>query len=386
MPTDLVSTARKNPPDSLAGAGREARLLLWLSAAALKHRAGTPAPLDGDDDWREVAALARQHRVAPLIWHNLSRRSDVELPGWLAEEFSAAHRRNALHGLSVASHFIRTVPALAAEGIPALPLKGVCLAARYYDDVAARYAGDIDLLVSPEHVAAAGRVLRGLGYLRSSGKAPVPGKPFVEDPDYQLHSVYMSRDGTPLELHFQLHNNPAVLPIDVAEAVAGGSTVTFGGTALPVMRDDLQFVFLATHGARHEWVRLQWVCDIAFMLDRAGPAEVEEWVATAARYGLINPTVQAMMLAERLLGSALPADIDRKYGRSRRIRYLVRRAEQSMFRGTDGDAEGRSATFDPGRRLYRMCITDRPAYLWHELRNGMRAVSARFARPPAAHP
>jgi hypothetical protein len=132
-------------------------------------------------------------------------------------------------------------------------------------------------------------------------------------------------------------------------------------------------------------VRLQWVCDIAFMLDRAGPAEVEEWVATAARYALINPTVQAMMLAERLLGSALPADIERKYGRSRRIRYLVRRAEQSMFRGTEGDAEGRSATFDPGRRLYRMCITDRPAYLWHELRNGMRAVSARFARPPAAH-
>ena len=57
------------------------------------------------------------------------------------------------------------VTALAGDEIPALPLKGVCLAARYYGDVSARYAGDIDLLVPSACLARADAVLRGLGYL-----------------------------------------------------------------------------------------------------------------------------------------------------------------------------------------------------------------------------
>jgi hypothetical protein len=381
MRTKLFSTASiATEPTSLASAGPEERLLLWLCSSGLKHQAELPAPAHGDIDWRRVAALAQEHRVVPLIWHNLSKRPEVELPDWLVAEFRATHRQNALHGLQVTSLFIRAVSALSTAGSPSLPLKGVCLAARSYDNVAARYAGDIDLLVSPDHVSSAGVVLRETGFLRTSGKARTVGKRFIEDPDYRLHTVYISRDGTPLELHFQLHNNPAILPVVVADLIAAGSTVKFGGTSLPVMQDDLQFVFLATHGARHEWVRLQWVCDIAVMLDRASSSEFQAWLATAERHSLINPVVQAMMLARRLLGSELPPEIDRRYGRSHRIRFLVRRAERSMFQG-----ERRAPpSFDVGRRLYRMCITGRPAYLWHELRNGLRAVTGRFAKPPAA--
>jgi hypothetical protein len=380
MRTKLFSAASMAAePTSLASAGPEERLLLWLCGAGLRHHADRPAPAHGAIDWRRVAELAQEHRVVPLIWHNLSKRPEVELPDWLVEEFRATHRQNALHGLQVTSLFIRAVSALSAAGIPSLPLKGVCLAARYYDNVAARYAGDIDLLVAPRHVTPAGVVLRENGFLRTSGKAGTVGKRFMDDPDYRLHTVYVSRDGTPLELHFQLHNNAAILPVVVTDLIAAGPTVKFGGTTLPVMQDDLQFVFLATHGARHEWVRLQWVCDIAVMLDQASPVEVQAWLATAERYSLINPVVQAMMLARRLLGSELLPEIDRKYGKSYPIRFLVRRAERSMFQGTHRVPP----SFDVGRRFYRMCITGRPAYIWHELRNGMRAVTGRFAKPPA---
>jgi hypothetical protein len=368
---------------SLAGAGPEERLLLWLSASDLKHRAGEPPPhLAADVDWRRVAFLAHHHRVVPLIWHNLFKRSDVDLPEWLVEDFRSTYQRNALHGLRVTSYIIQIVSALAAESIPALPLKGVCLATRYYENVAARYAGDIDLLVPVEHLGRADGILRGLGYLRVSGKTrKIVAQPYTEDADYRLHSIYISRDGTPLELHFRLHNNPTILPFDVANTIASGGFVTFGGAVLPVMPDDLQFVFLATHGARHEWVRLQWVCDIAVMLDRASPAEVQTWLATATRYSLINPVVQAMMLARRLLGSELPPEVVRAHAQSRRIRYIVRRAERTMFHGEGGDSDRRMASVDLSRRLYRMCITGRPGYLWHELRNGMKAVSARFVKP-----
>lgn len=366
---------------------REQQLLLWLCAVGLRHRTqATPASLDGID-WTRVVALARRHRVVPLVWRNLQRRSDVAVPAAATDDLRNDYQQNALHGLRVTSHLIRMVTALAGEGIPALPLKGVCLAARYYGDVSARYAGDIDLLVPSACLARADAVLRGLGYLRVSNKTrTIVLEPFDEDTDFRLHYKYIGRDGVPIELHFQLHNNPDVLAIDTARVVSEGVSVPIGRTTLPAMPDDLQFVFLATHGARHEWGRLQWLCDIAVMLDRARPEDLREWLATAARYSLLNPVVQAMVLAERLLGVALPPEVTRAYAQSRRIRYMVRRAERTMFHSEEGKLDRPHTSFDFGRRLYRMCMTGRPVYLWHELRNGVKAVSARLVKPAASSP
>jgi hypothetical protein len=279
------------------------------------------------------------------------------------------------------------VKALNAAGIPALPLKGICLALRYYDDIAARYAGDIDLLVPRAEVDRADDVLRGLGYLRVANKTrTVVGESFEEDTDYRLHYIYISRDGVPLELHFQLHNNPDVLAVDVAGVIAEGMSVAVGGTRLPIMPDDLQFVFLATHGARHEWVRLQWLCDIAVMMKRARPGEVAGWLAFAKRHSLTNPVVQAMVLAERLFALPPTPEIAPRYRRSRRIRYMVQRAEHTMFADQERKIDKPLASFDIGRRVYRMSMTGRPVYLWHELRNGWKAVSARFARSVTPSP
>jgi hypothetical protein len=366
-------------PLSLASAGPDERRLLQLSGLILKHSVLTAMPgADGPVDWHHVAALAHRHRVVPLIWHNLSKGSTVDLPEWLAEDFRSTYQRNALHGLRVTAHLTRIVAAFEAEDIPALPLKGVCLAARYYGNVAARYTGDIDLLVPASDLDRADAILRGLGYLRVANKTrTIVLEPFEEDRDFRLHFIYISRDGVPIELHFHLHNNPDILAVDTGSAIAEGHSVSIGRTTLPIMPDDLQFVFLATHGARHEWVRLQWVCDIAVMIDRARPEDVRQWLATAARHSLTNPVVQAMILAQRLLGIELPPEVLSAYAQSRRIRYMVRRAERTMLRLEERKQDKPPTSFDFGRRLYRMCITGRPVYLWHELRSVTKAVVAR---------
>jgi hypothetical protein len=380
-----ISVTKSRSPGP-ASSGPEVRLLASLCAASLKH--GTTLPRVGAVglDWSRFAALARHHRVSPLVWRNLREWSDVEIPAWVVQDFREAYQENALHSLRLTSHLVRITAKLAASDIAAIPLKGISLAARYYPDLASRHAGDIDLLVAPAHLDRATETIRALGYLRVSNKSHVVvAEPFTEEMYFRFHCIFISPDGVLVELHFRLHNNPDILAVDVPDIVAAGNSVQFGNVSLRTMPDALQFVFLATHGARHEWVRLQWVCDIAVMVDRATPDEVRAWLAEAERYGLANPAVQALVLAHRLLGVALPPEVARAYARSRRIRYMVRRAEEALAQPA-GKAEEPEATFKLGRRLYRMCMTSRPRYLWHELQNGFKAISARLMKPapPAA--
>jgi hypothetical protein len=304
------------------------------------------------------------------------------MPVAIVEQFRAASHENALNALRLTSHLVRLVSTLTSAGIAVLPLKGICLAARYYPDVSARHAGDIDLLVAPGDMTRADALLREMGYHRVTNTTHVwMHAPFAEDTDYRLHFIYMSPDGVLIELHFRLHNNPDVLPIGIGDILAEGVSVRLGSVAVPAMSDALQFVFLTTHGARHEWVRLQWVCDIAVMVDRATTEDVRRWLATASRFGLVNPAIQALVIARHLLGIELPPEVRGAHVRSWRVRYMVRRAENLLLKSSDNKADGPSPSFNPGRRLYRMCVTSRPNYLLAELKDGLKALSTRLAKP-----
>ena len=387
--TPLIANFSGNPDAAASeswtprpGARPEERRLAWLCSIGLGQSAVVaPAPSD-PVDWARLAAIARRHRVVSLVWRNLRARPDTGMPTEIVEQFREASHQNAVNALRLTSHLVRVVSKLASGGIAVLPLKGICLAAQYYPDVSARHAGDIDLLIGPEHMTRTDAILREMGYHRVTNTTHVwMPAPFTEDTDYRLHFIYMSADGVLIELHFRLHNNPDVLAVGIEDILAESISVRLGSVTVPAMPDPLQFVFLATHGARHEWVRLQWVCDIAVMVDRATTEEVRAWLSTAAHFGLVNPVVQALVIARHLLGIELPPEVSRAYARSWRIRYMVRRAENLLLRSSDDKTDGPSASFNPGRRLYRMCVTSRPSYLLAEFKDGLKALSARLAKP-----
>lgn len=373
-----------NQPLAPAGEGPEQCLLARLCAAGLTRVSGEPVTVEGID-WQRFLALARNHRVVPVVWRNLAKQPGIAIPLEIMRELRQGHEQNALAAMRATAHLIKIVEALGAAKIPALPLKGVCLAALYFGDIAARHTGDIDILVAPADLARANGVMRELGYLRVSNQTRVVmHEPFDENMYFRLHSMFVSPDGVVVELHFQLHFNPAVLPLDASQIIGLGAKVRLGKASLPVMPTPLQFVFLATHGARHEWERLQWIYDVAVLADRASDEEIRQWLTTAAEHRLTNPAIQALILAERVFGLTLPPEVSRACRNSLRIRYMVRRAEQALLRGPTNIPHEPEPTFKLGRRLYRMCVTSRPAYLWHEFRNGLSALVSRLSKPSAA--
>lgn len=360
---------------------REEQLLAWLCAARLSHRAAAPPPSLDAIDWTRLENLACFHRVVPLIWCNLQSGTEVSLPGPFAARLRQLHQLNGLSALRLASHLANTMQAFSAAEIPVVPLKGVALASLYYGSIAARHAGDADLLVAPADLQRADTVLRSSGHLPVSSRThQVMPASFSEDLRFVHHLSYLGPNRIPVELHVRLHPNPELLRVDVEELISTGQLATVGRARLPVMADDLQFLFLATHGARHDWERLQWVCDIAVMADMAGEHEVRRWLGVAKDRRLTNPAVQAVVMAHRLLGTRLPAEAAEAYRPSLRIRFMVRRAEKAIFGGErvrPEDAPG----LHLGLRLYRIAMTGRASYLLNEAQRGVRAFLGRRSDP-----
>lgn len=69
--------------------------------------------------------------------------------------------------------------------------------------------------------------------------------------------------------------------------------------------EDLLLV-LSIHAAKHVWGRLVWLCDIARVM--VLPALDWNWIASQAKaLGIVRIVRVAMLLANRLLGAAIPA-------------------------------------------------------------------------------
>ena len=289
---------------------REQQFLVSVCSAAVKKSPTNPTPPKGID-WQMFVALARDHFVVPLV-HSRIRLGMPEVPDSVQSYLRDECDRAALRNLQIAARLVAIAEAFSAADISVVPLKGICLAARYYSDVGLRSTNDIDLLIDPQDFQQALHVLRELGYRRVSNETrlEVP-ESFEEDHYLFYHSFHIASNGTLVELHIRLHPNPKLLPIGADEIEATEEVQRIGNMALPVMSDALQFTYLATHGARHDWRRLQWVCDIGTMLRRATEEETIQWLAFARKLHLRNPAVQALVIANRLLGVPLPSEARR---------------------------------------------------------------------------
>jgi hypothetical protein len=119
-----------------------------------------------------------------------------ELAGRAAAEATHGRRRAALHqGIALAA-----VEALAREGIPAAPLKGALLGEEIYGDPGLRPSADIDLLVSPEDLPRALKLLERRGYEPSRERPWMNGLPLLH------HALEPRQEGLPtIEVHWRIH-------------------------------------------------------------------------------------------------------------------------------------------------------------------------------------
>lgn len=140
------------------------RVAISLIAPALKPDSALLAKLQ-DRDWQRLIAIARSHRVLPLM-HARLRAEGAHWPVPEALRVAAADsfRSHSIKVIMARRTMVQAIGVLAQSGIEAIALKGSYLAFHAYAEAGMRPLRDVDLLVAPDQAQAAWHALHAAGW------------------------------------------------------------------------------------------------------------------------------------------------------------------------------------------------------------------------------
>ncbi|NTX55892.1 nucleotidyltransferase family protein [Myxococcus sp. CA039A] len=268
------------------------------SALVALLRSWPLSPARGAPEGDEATAFVRgavRHGLAGFVAHAVGQ------VGWeLPADSSALLRRESLTGaarsLQVKALLLKSLEALASEGIVPVSLKGYGLALRLYPDPLQRATRDVDLLVSRGEVETAVRSLTGLG---------LTARPTRDGRHADLDSHHLELEGKAglVELHFRaLAGWGRALEGDalVSRAVEGA----LEGQRVRWLCPEDEAVYLALHASHHLLQRLAWLFDLKLLAARG--LDWDRVVEGARGTGLPQLVFHGWEVARRLLGAPVP--------------------------------------------------------------------------------
>ena len=233
-------------------------------------------------DWDRAAGLALCHEVEQLVRMRLGGAVPVELAADIRQGLVSKVALQAAQ-TSIA---VRLTQTLAASGVPSVLIKGIGLSYMLYaPHPELRTSNDVDIVVAPDDLGAADRVLREAGLQR--------GWPAEEPPEsaramlLQLANVFDYRGSVfneLVELHFRPTLNPYWLPVSFADLEAAATAIDTPEGRVRALDGPLNAYYLCQH-ALYSLVdfRLKWFGDIARAVRRADAGSAAEYIAQYPR-------------------------------------------------------------------------------------------------------
>ena len=110
--------------------------------------------------------------------------------------------------------------------------------------------------------------------------------------------------------------------------------IYLGDTALLTFAPEDWLLVLCTHGARNRWGNLQWICDVARVIQAHKAVDWETLMQQAALLGCQRMLCLGLFLAGDLLGASLPEGIWHKVQAAPAVKSLAAQVYARLFRET----------------------------------------------------
>ena len=305
------------------------QLMTTVIRLPLERDKGRLAQLTAEVHWDAVIALAKEHRLLPLLFSRFLE-SDLSTPPEVSELLRREYERNAFHSIANARELLSVLEEFEAQNISALPFKGVVLAASIYKNLTTRPAGDLDLLIFEQDVARASALLINRGYqLMTETRAN--GLPVTEN--YYEYHFERPADGMVLELRWRLevaqprfrHN------LGMEWLWPKRRAANLAGVDVPDMDAESALLVLCMHGSKHVWSRGIWVCDVAQLIAAEPGLDWQSATQEAKRVGLWRCVALGALLAHRMCGAYIPTRTLRDFESDARARKLADYFQKYLF-------------------------------------------------------
>lgn len=315
-------------------------------------------------DWSVVLSLVRRHRLTPLLHWQLQSICPESAPRPVCEQLHRAFQANTQHNLLLASELLKLLDSFKQMGVEAMPLKGPTLAATAYGNLSLRHFVDLDIVVRQPDVVRVKEALIARGYQLVGVTKPAPEQSL---PQSENHSYdFLRQDGkVAVDVHWAISQRQYSFPLD-SEALWGDPRqINFLGTMISSPPPELLLLILCAHGSRHYWERLIWICDIAELIQSQPHLNWERVWEHARSLRSERMLLTGLMLAKKLLGTTLPAEVAHRIASDSDAQALAEKVERWLFL----EADTLQVTLQ--KRLFilqvRECWRDKFAYVRHLL-------------------
>jgi hypothetical protein len=269
-------------------------------------------------DWQQVLGLAEHHGVIPLVYRTLRRVPDA-IPAETLEDLRKRYEHNARRNLKFTAELIRILDCLDACGIPAIPYKGPGLAETAYGDLTLREFSDLDILVRPADVPRAKVALRDLGYSPNSPFTPAQERAYLKS-GYEF--VFDGPAGRNLlEIQFAILPRFYAVDFDLDAFFERAIPASVGGRAVKSLSPEDLLLVLCAHAAKHAWIRLRWLCDIAEVAQSL-PLQWDVVNRRARELGVDRMLGTSLLLASRWLNARVPDSLLKRWRNDHEIADL----------------------------------------------------------------
>lgn len=289
-------------------------------------------------DWNSLFNHAYAHGILPLLFTRMQEAS-ASTPSEVQQYLQTEYSRNVLHCFANAAELIALLDAFNRKGIPAMPFKGVVLAASVYGDLSARRAGDLDFLIHYSDLQRATAVLQERNYDLIT-PAKKDGSPALSL--YYEYRFERKTDGMITELRWRLE---LVQPrfrknLGLNWAQSGSQTAILAGAEVPNPGPEKMLLMLCMHGSRHIWGRLLWICDVAQLIESERGLNWNATIREARRTGLWRSLALGVLLAKRIAGARLPDDVLNQFASHSSSNQLAQYIAQHIFDSPGTPPEG----------------------------------------------
>lgn len=284
-------------------------------------------PTHGDEAQRARAFVRRlaKHGVTAYAEQAMVEQ---QWPAAVAHALMETRRADARHALQLA-HVLRTLStACDGEGIALLTMKGVALSVALHGDVSRRGTRDVDVLIDPASLGTVAGVLLDMGAVPDDPWRDWTPRQFAAHATTSHEFGFRTPSGVCVEVHTRLTTMFIARAPSFDELWRRRRMVSVGGRDVPTLAWPDAAVHLATHGFRHAWERLIWLCDIAHLMARPD-VEWREVEALSRRRLEHVALTGAILAAHDVLGAPMPAGVSAP----RRAVRAARDVEARIARG-----------------------------------------------------
>lgn len=263
-------------------------------ATAWANGAGGPVPAP--------AGLDRPALRAALLAHNVEVPLGALLPDDLRDDNLASHAEaSRARSTVLLLEAERILPLVARHAERTLLLKGAALALRTYPEPSQRWFLDLDLLVPRAAVAPVCRELEQAGY------RPLPG---ARDPrfyeKYHLHRILLGPAGACVEVHWDLTLPGSVYRLGAAGVMARARADHLGRVPVWLPTPVDQVLHATYQNIADGYLDLRRVLDLALLLPRLDPEEVDLLVNLARGSGLARGVALTLHMVKSITGVEAP--------------------------------------------------------------------------------